>query len=235
MPVPQTLSQQIDPGSDPAEITRRAKRLEAPFAAGAYDGRRRFRPAEWVFLPGPGRVLISAPHAINHLRDGRVKNADRYTGAIAREVHRAAGQPLVARVRGPAGDPNWDRVSPYKDAIAAAAARGEIAAVLDLHGANRTRAFDLALGSAGVRAPWIETAAGVLRAAGLDQLMVNGDRFTATYPGTVTWFAAYELGLPAVQVEINGFYRAPVRRPIAYRQAVEALVALTRFLQALVS
>lgn len=210
--------------ADPNEVTRLARRLEAPFAAAGYDGRP--RAAEFRWLPGPGRVLISGPHTVNHRRDGRPKIADRYSGAIARLVQRLTGNPMIVRTRGPAGDPNWDRESAYKDEIATRAARGEIVAVIDIHGAAREHPFDLALGTAGRGGDWSRDLADLARQRIGGQVWLDGDYFTASHPGTVTWFVSRRLGLPAIQIEVNGFYRSPVRRPAAFLQAVTAIIAL---------
>lgn len=210
--------------ADPAEVTRLARRLEAPFAAAGYDGRP--RAAEFRWLPGPGRVLISAPHTVNHLRDGRPKIADRYSGAIARLVQRLTGNPAILRTRGPAGDPNWDRESAYKDEIAIRAARGEIIAVIDIHGAAREHPFALALGTAGRGGVWSRSLAELARERIGGRVWLDGDYFTASHPGTVTWLVARRLGIPAIQIEVNGFYRSPVRRPAAFAQAVSTIAAL---------
>ena len=218
------------PAPTPAQIIRQAQRLEAPFAANQYDGRARPHRGDFVWLAGTGPILISAPHAVNHRREGRIKYADRYTGAIAREVQRATRRPLIARTQGPHGDPNWDLVSPYKKAIGAAAQRGQIGCVLDLHGAARRHHFDVALGTAGRGISRLDEIVAVFERAGLSQVVVDGARFNANHPGTVTWYVAHRLGLPALQIEINGFYRNPVRRPIAYRQAEAALIDLVDLL-----
>lgn len=167
---------------------------------------------------------------MNHRRDGRPKIADRYSGAIARLVQRLTGNPAILRTRGPAGDPNWDRESAYKDEIASRAAQGEIVAVIDIHGAARWHPFALALGTAGQGSAWSRELAGLATERIGGRVWLDGEYFTASHPGTVTWFVSRHLGLPAIQVEVNGFYRNPVRRPAAFAQAVATITALTEHL-----
>ena len=212
--------------SDPRLTARYARELEAPFAANDYDGCPEVSPDGFTWLAAPGRVLLSAPHSVNHQREGRVKLAEPYTGALAYAVWEASGQPVIARTHGPAGDPNWDADSAYKEAIRAAARRGDIRCVVDLHGAALRRGFDVALGTAGVDLPWLEDVVAVFDRAGLSRVTVNQPRFNAAHPGTVTWLAGRELHLPALQIELNRFWREPVDRPVEYEQALSALITL---------
>ena len=205
---------------------RYAQDLEAPFAANNYDGRPEVGAEGFTWLTALGRILVSAPHSVNHLRRGHLKTAEPYTGALAYAVWEAARQPAIVRTHGPAGDPNWDPGSPYKEAIRAAAGRGEIRCVLDLHGAARERRFDVALGTAGIDLPWLDDVVEVFDQAGLSRVAINHPRFNAAHPGTVTWFVGRELGLPALQIELNRCWREPVDRPAEYRQALSALIAL---------
>ena len=95
-------------------------------------------------------VLVSAPHAVTHIRDGKVKPSEDFTGAIALAVARAAECHALVATRTGEGDPNWDPIekSEYKQALCRHVAEQGIALVLDLHGMVAASDALAAVGSA---------------------------------------------------------------------------------------
>ncbi len=63
-------------------------------------------------------ILLSAPHGAAHRRDGRLKREDEYTAAFARLVAERAGAHVLYAFAQSESDPNYDRESPYKAALA---------------------------------------------------------------------------------------------------------------------
>ena len=53
-------------------------------------------------------VMVSAPHAVTQLREGKVKPSDDFTGAIALAVAQLAGCGAIVTSRYDGCDPNWD-------------------------------------------------------------------------------------------------------------------------------
>ncbi|WP_289221445.1 hypothetical protein, partial [Faecalibaculum rodentium] len=102
-----------------------------------------------LVLPGSIPVLVSAPHAVTHWRDGREKHADLYTGALALWLHAQTGCAVLAAGQSPDADGNHDpaSISPYKQELARILQDDPVKVVLDLHGAKASQPFDVELGT----------------------------------------------------------------------------------------
>lgn len=181
------------------------------------DGEPPFR-----YAPGTLPVLISAPHGAAHRRDGRYKQEDEYTAAFARLLAERTGAHAIYTHALSEGDPNWDRESPYKAALAGVVDNHDIRFVVDIHGMSDRHKFGIAIGTmrgASCRqrheALIVETlhmaqfsqatAAEVREFPELrwDRFVLNHSRFTGGLSShTVTRFATEELGVHAAQFEI---------------------------------
>lgn len=93
-----------------------------PEAAAAYD-----------VLAGSGVVLVSAPHRVEHARNGAVKCAEPDTGRLALLLHDRVGCPVIYRCGDSLEDPNYDDASGYRDEIVRLACDEGVRVVLDLH------------------------------------------------------------------------------------------------------
>lgn len=180
-------------------------------------------------LPGRRAVLISAPHAVRHWRRDSWKREDEYTAAIACWLHRQTGAYALYPTHRIDPDPHADGDrGAYKRAVRDLIGAGAIRLVVDLHGARGDRDFAVALGTIrGESCPSYEgkiAAAfeamgfrqGADAASGLDRLALNPPHYTGGVSDpTITRFAWRELGVPAVQVELNAWVRIVQRLPSA--------------------
>ena len=74
----------------------------------------------------------------------------------------------------------------------------------------------------------VDTLKGCLHAEGIDKITEN--IFPAKKQHTITRFCCEELGVTAIQLEINHRYRAPNRNGVDYSRLFRALAsAITRF------
>lgn len=196
---------------------------ETLFAADGYSGRR--SPAGLVQVTAAARpdLVLVAPHAVNHTRDGAVKRADRGTGGLAVAVAGTVGCWAVAVAGHDPGDAAWPGPHPLHDAIAGLWPRPR--RLLDLHGMRSVDAVDIEVGTAGVAPEGLPMVADLCRrasAAGL-QVRVN-ERFDATRPGTVTSRAA-DWAMSAIQVELSERFRLPEADTAALHTIVAVLLA----------
>lgn len=202
--------------------------FEQIFSQDRYDGGHAPWPssiAGSVSEPTPGlleltgsthpHVVITAPHATNHERDGAGKVADRGTGGLAVLVAQMTGCTALVAVSTP-GDANYGLEHPLKERLAEL----RPAVVIDLHGMRTRAESDLDLGTGTGPAPSAVVAA--LTGSGLR--VTTNAVFDAMRPTTVTAFAQ-ELGIPAVQVEIGAHLRPPSGKAPALSGLVTALVA----------
>jgi hypothetical protein len=206
-----------------AEILRRLIELEA-------DVRYQEPPAPgelgWGITCGRIPVLLSAPHAAAHIREGRLKEEDEYTAGFVRLVAEISGAYTMYARRQSNEDPNRPVDSAYKRELGRLVQEHGLRFVLDIHGAVSHTDFGVALGTInGESCPvQFDLILDTLRqfglrqdAEGLNRLDVD-DAYSARGAGTITRFASQTLGVPAAQFEINGHLRIVERRDDATKK-----------------
>jgi hypothetical protein len=202
-------------------LLKRLMELEADVAY-----RRVASPGEesWRYIPGRVTVLLSAPHAAAHCRNGRLKEEDEYTAALARFVGEQTGAHVLYVRRQLDHDPNYDRRSPYKELLGEIIRNTSVRFVLDLHGASDQHDFGIELGT--IRRQSCKDQLELILAAlaeqgftpdgqGLGRLELDG-HFTGgggVYQETVTRYVWETLKIPAAQMELNSRLRVVYRAP----------------------
>lgn len=172
-------------------------------------------------------VLVSAPHAVRHYRQKKIKMSDQFTGSIVYLLNQLTGCHAIATTKLYGGDPNFDNPCIYKEKIAEICGKKKVKLVLDIHGAAREREFDVDFGTNSgktllTKARMLETLEHKFQDFGLSR--ISRDHFAAQGPNTITNYVARELGIPAVQVEINKQYRVPAQNPQGYHRLLGALL-----------
>lgn len=129
---------------------QKIKKYERRFSRHKYNGSR--KPG-FSIIPGTIPLMISAPHAVNQFREGQVKWADKYTGAIAILLHKLTGCHVIYASGYTGGDPNYDAFdsNPYQKALIAYVKAHNIPILIDLHGASSSRPYSIEMGTAPVR------------------------------------------------------------------------------------
>lgn len=164
------------------------------------------RPDSFVLLEGTGRVMLSAPHAVLQTREGRLKQAERYTGMLCLLLNRHAHIPCIYKTRNMGDDANYDPESPYRDALCDFVHTHGIRCVLDLHQLSPSRPMALCIGTGnGAHLNGLAGAVGCVSRAferrGLAPVTLD-DPFSASMPYTVS-AAVARTGTPALQLELN--------------------------------
>ncbi|GAB2499422.1 hypothetical protein GCM10027063_43750 [Promicromonospora xylanilytica] len=212
-----------------ADLTARWLDFERIFSQNEYDGGPSpllVPTTDGVSEPTPGLleiagtsrpdVVVTAPHATNHERNGAGKVADRGTGGLAVLLSRVTGCTALVALDTP-GDANYDQEHPLKDRLAEL----RPTVVIDLHGMRSRAESDVDLGTgSGTASPTVVTA---LDDSGL--LVTVNQIFDAMRPTTVTSFAQ-SLGMSAVQVEIGAHLRPPTGKAPELGRLVTGLVTV---------
>ncbi|MFJ3404001.1 hypothetical protein [Promicromonospora sp. NPDC090134] len=201
--------------------------LERIFSHDQYEGGGPPSPASTatsVSEPTPGllevagalrpHVVVTAPHATNHERDGATKVADRGTGGLAVLLAELTGCTALVALGTP-GDANYDEEHPLKQRLAEL----RPTVVIDLHGMRSRPESDVDLGTGSGLVPSPVVAA----LNDSDIRVTTNEVFDAMRPTTVTSFAQ-ALGIAAVQVEIGAHLRLPSGGPEELSRLVAALV-----------
>lgn len=186
------------------------------------------KTAPFMVIEGKVPLLLSAPHSVRQVRDGKIRRSDENTGSLAYLLSRETGCHAVAVKKLYGGDPEWDEKCIYKERLRKLVEEGGIRLVIDLHGASRQSEFDIDLGTMHGKSllgntTLLPTLKRCFHAEGI--LKITENAFPAETQHTVTRYCCEELGVPAVQLEINHRYRAPNRNATDYSRLFRALVS----------
>lgn len=178
------------------------------------------------YLSGRIPVLVSAPHAVRHFREKKIKPSDEFTGSIACLLHQLTGCHALAVTRLYGGDPNYDQSCIYKTYLSEICREHRIKLVIDLHGAAREHDFDIDIGTNNGESllgkeKILRMLITSLEDAGLTRISQN--LFSTANENIVARYTARDLSIPALQLEINKMYRVPHQNGEAYCRLVAAL------------
>ena len=106
--------------------------LESDFANNEYFGTNVWTEEKYRVLSGNTPVLISAPHSVNQLRGDDVRDAEKFTGSLARYLSSATGSYAIFQLFTHA-DPNFDYDHNYKNGIINLVEVNNIKLLIDIH------------------------------------------------------------------------------------------------------
>jgi hypothetical protein len=181
------------------------------------------------------KVLISAPHAVRHIRLGNPKGPDTYTGSMARILAQNFDSFLVSNVYNDPNnprDPNYDSFSncTYTNEVVDLINTHNIKFLLDLHGAASTRPFDIAIGTNhDDTIDYNNDIKNIIyELANKYSFMLDyNETFAATNVNTITRKVHIQTGIPTIQIEINGRYRLTKGSVKDYNKMMDFLKELT--------
>lgn len=126
---------------------RRINKLEKKFSRHRYNGSGK---KGFAIKTGSIPVMISAPHSVNHSRNGELKVADKWTGAIALYLHEITGCHIIYATNKMQSDPNYDEYDSnlYQKTLLDYVNTHHIPVLIDLHGAEVSRPYAVELGTA---------------------------------------------------------------------------------------
>lgn len=234
-------------------LIRRIKRYEKLFSKNHYNGSGR---ADFIIKKGRIPIMVSAPHAVNHLRAGANKAADMYTGAIALYLYEHFGCHIIYQAKYASCDPNYDTndhgENKYQTALRNHVEQNGIKFLIDLHGAARNKPYAVEMGTA-PRINSSEEAMGavesslkgfpfvanlikycfdyVFRDLNFETKKVWKNRiFSAGNQNTVTKYISSVTSCPCVQLEINRNFR-DMELPQLLKALIDGLSMLVSYLE----
>lgn len=177
-------------------------------------------------------VVVSAPHATNPTRDGKLRFADAGTGSLAALLHDLAGCTAIYTTYASPSDPNYDDENEYKEQLRKLLETRKPALVIDLHASHWNRPYDVDFGTLHGRSllgksEVLRELANHLRNEGIGNF--SQDYFAASKNATMTKWAS-SLGVPAIQLEISTTWTTPGPDELLAHRYAQLLQALVRFI-----
>ena len=230
------------------KLLRRIKKHEKLFSRHHYNGGGR---ADFVIKKGRIPIMVSAPHAVNHLRAGANKAADMFTGALALYLYEQFGCHIIYQARYASCDSNYDAndhgENKYQTALRQHVEQNGIKFLIDLHGAARTKPYAVEMGTAPRSSSSGETDSlkqfpfvvnlvrygfdYVFRDLNVETREIWKNRiFSAGNQNTVTKYISSVTDCPCVQLEINRSFR-DVESPKLLKALVDGLALLVSYLE----
>ena len=179
---------------------------------------------KFEILKGSCPVMISAPHSLNHYRNGKIKKADTYTGAFLLYLHEKLGVHGIYSTNTSCSDPNSDNEeqSEYKKTLKKYILDNNIKFLLDIHGSDKKHDFLFDMGTDSgktlkgreyLEKLMILSAQQKFRNYTENEIIMNKEiissnrRFRASGINTVTNYIYRNCGIPAIQLEISKLCR----------------------------
>ena len=157
-------------------------------------------------LEGEGAVIISAPHSVEQTRNGKIKNAEPQTGALAKMLHDVLNCPVIYKTKNCCDDANYDEHSSYKQALLEYIRKNNIAFLIDLHQLAPTRDVKIDIGTGKLKNvfdfEFINIALKVFSSRNIGLIQIDTP-FDATYPFTVSSYISSACNISCLQIEMH--------------------------------
>lgn len=180
-------------------------------------------------LDGKGPVMISAPHSVEQLRNNQIKFAEPQTGVLAKMLHDALDCPVIYKTKNCDDDANFDKVSPYKQALAEYIKNNNIAFLIDLHQLSPTRDVHIVIGTGKFKnvscAKFVDVAVNSFKSKNISRIQID-DPFEASYPFTVSSYISSLCNISCLQIEIHSNLVRINTKESKVEQIFEALITL---------
>lgn len=162
---------------------------------------------DYLLVKGEIPVLITAPHTMEQVKkDGSIKYSEPFTKAIAMYLNKVCSSSYLIKVKDTGLDSNRDNHDEFKDDLIKFVKDNDIKLVIDLHGADHNRDFDVEFGTMNnLTADFstIKELEEALRHNGI----VNIEHNNPFKGGAITQYLYNVKDVEVIQLEINGRYR----------------------------
>ena len=169
-------------------------------------------------LKNKSKIMISAPHAVKHVREWEILQQDLLTWWLALYLWKRLNLPVIYSTSYKVWDPNFDenKNSEYKQALAKYIKENDIKFLIDLHGCWSFRDFSIELWTwwnwnpnllwhldilSSVEESLNESLKSYIQHTG--KLITKNTIFSASRGTTISAFVSKECKIPVIQIEIN--------------------------------
>ncbi len=165
----------------------------------------------YVVVNGNSKIILSAPHSVNHTREGITRVRETKTGVLVKEISKKSGVFGIYKTKDENNDANWDKNCEYKEAIVKLIKQNKIKTLLDLHGMAAWRKEDICIGTNMGKningdTELLECMVKIFNKYGFKNVTIDVP-FAAKHPYCVSTYIASKCKIPTYQIEINLKYR----------------------------
>lgn len=166
----------------------------------------------YIFIAGKIPILLSAPHAVNQGRNGKIKGADIHTGGITEYICKSCNCYGIIRNYNKLDDPNYDDFGvglAYKKEILKVIKEKNIKLMMDIHGCSNSHNFDFDIGTNHKRnlngqEKILEVLNARLSSIGKTEI---DKHFKASLDGNISKYISHNSNIPSIQLEISSKFR----------------------------
>ena len=163
--------------------------------------------SDYIIKKGNLPILFTASHTMKQIReDGSIKLSEPYTKAIALYLNKYFNVNCMVKIKDTGLDANRDNRDEFKTELLRFIKKNNIRLVIDLHGSDKTRDFDIEFGTLNNLSADFSTIKELEEAFtenGINNIIHN-DPFKG---GSITQYTYGIKDVDVIQVEINGKYR----------------------------
>lgn len=168
---------------------------------------------DFEIIEGKVKVMLSAPHAFIHFRNGEVRYAETNTDTLVKEICEKEKCWGIYKTYSSDNDANYDEFSLYRSEAIRDIKRNKIKFLIDFHGMKSERDLDICLGTGRLQnlngdEELANKFAEIFKKHGFKNVSID-DPFSAKHPFTVSSDVHDKCNIPTLQIEINGKYRLP--------------------------
>lgn len=163
--------------------------------------------SDYIVLKGEVPILFSTPHTmIQHREDGTTKLNEPYTKAISLYLNKYCKTYSIIKINDTGIDSNRDNYDEYNVEMRRLIKDNNIKLVIDLHGANKDRNFDIEFGTLNNLSADFSTIKELEES--FTENGITNIKHNDPFKGGAITQGIYSLGdVDVIQLEINGKYR----------------------------
>jgi hypothetical protein len=114
--------------------------LEQEFSFDNYNG----SGIDYILLKGTNnKILVSAPHAVMHVRNNNVLPADKYTGTLCKLLNKDLDITVIYKNKNLNDDVNYDVMTNYEKTLIDYINNNQVKCLIDLHKSKKDRPYDI--------------------------------------------------------------------------------------------
>ncbi|NLP50293.1 hypothetical protein [Bacillus sp. RO1] len=188
------------------------------------------------YIKGVLPILLSAPHSVTQIRNGKEKQGEFLTGPMVIHLQEQLNCHAIFKTKNLRDDANYDQKSSYRDFIKRIVREHSIHFLLDFHIMAPSRPYSIDLGTGrGKNIPhsqgptMVDHIQKTLIDHGINDVLID-NIFTAGYPHTVSADVSKSCNIFCLQMELNWRLLEGGPKSLYFKKVLKALEAIIHYL-----